>query len=83
MARYKNEGKALVHLPELTLGDRGYAVGWLQAMLTIRGYHIPVETVRFFDNATEKAVADYQRDMGLTATGTVTAGTWAFLLMLE
>ena len=83
MANYKFEGCASVALPELTLGDRGHAVATVQVMLCTRGYYIPEETAGVFDRNTEEAVCAFQKDSGMTITGTVTDGTWAWLILMD
>jgi len=83
MANYKYDGCANVALPELTLGDCGHAVGMVQVMLCARGYHIPAETAGVYDRNTEEAVCAFQRDAGMTITGSVTAGTWAWLILMD
>lgn len=82
MNRYLKEGEAVVHLPELMTGDVGHAVGIVQVMLNLRGYHIQEDPPMIFSKDTEAAVARFQAEKGMTPTGTVNAGTWALLLLL-
>lgn len=83
MFNYAKEGQAHVALPELTLGDHGNAVGWVQVILNVRGFHVEPESVNFFDRKTMLAVMQFQQEMKLAVTGTVDALTWACLLLEE
>lgn len=82
MATYQNADTCAVRLPELTLGDRGSIVGLVQVLLTIKGYHIREHFAGVFEAETKRAVEDYQRDIGLTVTGTVNTPTWGWLLKM-
>lgn len=63
--------------PLLKLGSEGHDVRILQENLRRLGYD--VELSEIFDNATQNAVLAFQRDEGLTASGTVNRETWRAL----
>ena len=82
MALYQKADACDIWLPELMVGDSGATVGLVQVILSVKGYHIPERFAGVFEAETTRAVEDFQRDMGLTVTGTVNKATWAFLLKL-
>ena len=76
-----------VQLPLLRIGDKDGHVKAAQALLIARGYSCGGR--RFlgrenpdgeFGRATEKAVADFQRDNGLEVDGEIGGATWAALI---
>ncbi len=64
------------------MGDSGNTVGLVQVLLTAIGYRIQEKEAGVFGADTKRAVEDYQRDLGLTVTGTVNTPTWGFMLKL-
>lgn len=79
-----------VQLPLLRIGDKDGHVKAAQALLIARGYSCGGR--RFlgrenpdgeFGRATEKAVADFQRDNGLEVDGEIGGATWAALLKFD
>ena len=78
---YKRDGQACVCLPELVPGDDGSAVGWVKAILAVRGYPSDETHVRFFDGTMINALMRFQKDQDIPTTGIVDAVTWAVLLM--
>jgi hypothetical protein len=76
-----------VQLPLLRIGDKGGYVKAAQTLLIARGYSCGGR--RFlgrenpdgeFGRATEKAVADFQRENGLEVDGEIGGATWAALI---
>ncbi|MGJ3244720.1 MAG: peptidoglycan-binding domain-containing protein [Elainellaceae cyanobacterium] len=65
--------------PILSLGDTGSGVAELQSMLTLLGYYQGAIDGQYQD-ATEAAVANFQRAAGLTVDGIVGPTTWTALL---
>ncbi len=63
--------------PLLKVGAQGHDVRILQENLIRLGYE--VELSEIFDDATKNAVIAFQRDEGLTASGTVDRETWRAL----
>lgn len=64
--------------PALQPGARGAAVAAVQELLTDRGYRTTVDGV--YGPRTAASVRAFQRDRRLTATGSMTAGTYERLL---
>jgi N-acetylmuramoyl-L-alanine amidase len=65
----------------LSLGDSGEDVRHLHRRLGAAGFLTgPVDNWDVFDSTTERAVADFQSDRGLTSTGMCDDDTWATLL---
>jgi hypothetical protein len=61
-------------------GDTGKRVRQVQCMLTQRGYSVgPAGVNGRFNAATESAVASFQADKGLNASGIVNRATWSAL----
>lgn len=73
------EKTVTLKLPVLKKGSRGDSVMALQAMLEVYGYR---ERGGWgaFDNATEMALKEYQRDCELTVDGSCGKATWTSLL---
>lgn len=70
-----------VELPVLGKGDRGPAVGALQAVLLHRGEDLsPYGADGDFGGVTQRAVCHFQDKMGLQADGIVGRQTWSALL---
>ena len=68
---------AVLAAPLLKPGAQGHDVRILQENLIRLGYD--VELSEIFDNATQRAVLEFQRAEGLTASGTVDRETWRAL----
>ncbi len=72
----KHGGKGAVDDDDtvLRIGARGDAVASLQRSLRALGYHLIIDGD--YGPATQKMVADFQRDVGLTPDGIVGPATW-------
>ncbi|MBO4852897.1 MAG: C40 family peptidase [Schwartzia sp.] len=68
---------AVLAAPLLKLGSEGHDVRILQENLSRLGYD--VELSEIFDDATQRAVLEFQRAEGLTASGAVDRETWRAL----
>ena len=65
--------------PSVSVGSEGTLVEAIQRLLTQRGF--PVEPSRFFDDATEDAVRQFEDSVGIPADGLVARLTWQQLVV--
>ncbi len=65
--------------PVLRQGSTGEAVGRLQEMLDVVGFHQPEDGFKVFGASTREAVKAYQKSRGLEDDGVVGKDTWGAL----